>query len=255
LSRPEDLPAEYGLSEGGYRLSPVQAQAILDLRLHRLTGLEQRKLLDEYQELLSRIRDYLEILTVPERLTAVIRAELQELRAQYADARRTVDSPTSRIQSGRFDYRGNGGRHAVARRLCQIATAVAVPGAKRGGRGRAATTVKEEDFVDKLFIASTHDTVLCFSNRGKVYWKKVYELPQAGRTARGRPMVNLLPLEEGERINAVLSVREFDDATTCFSPPPVARSRKPRCPNIPARAPAASSRLICAMAISWSTWR
>jgi DNA gyrase subunit A len=211
-SRPEDLPAEYGLSVAGYRLSPAQAQAILDLRLHRLTGLEQRKLLDEYQELLGHIQDYLEILTVPERLTTVIRAELTELRAQYGDARRTAILPDE--QNLNLEDLIN--EETVVVTLSHAGYVKSQPlslyrAQRRGGRGRAATTVKEEDFVDKLFIASTHDTVLCFSNRGKVYWKKVYELPQAGRTARGRPIVNLLPLEEGERINAVLSVREFDD--------------------------------------------
>ena len=211
-ARPEDLPIEFGLCPGGYRLSPVQAQAILDLRLHRLTGLEQRKLLDEYQELLGRIVDYLEILTVPERLTAVIRAELQELNAQYSDPRRTVILPDE--QNLNLEDLINEETMVVT--LSHAGYVKAQPlslyrAQRRGGRGRAAITVKEEDFVDKLFIASTHDTVLCFSNRGKVYWKKVYELPQAGRIARGRPIVNLLPLEEGERINAVLAVREFGD--------------------------------------------
>ena len=210
-SRPEDLPAEFGLTAAGYRLSPTQAQAILDLRLHRLTGLEQRKLLDEYQELLGRIVDYLDILTRPERLTTVIRAELQELRTQYADARRTVILPDEQ----HFNLEDLITEEAVVVTLSHAGYVKSQQlslyrAQRRGGRGRAATTVKEEDFVDKLFIASTHDTVLCFSNRGKVYWKKVYELPQAGRIARGRPMVNLLPLEEGERINAVLAVREFD---------------------------------------------
>ncbi len=211
-SRPEDLAEAFGLSEAGYRLSPVQAQAILDLRLHRLTGLEQRKLLDEYQELLNRIQELLAILTDPERLTAVIRAELQDLRAQYADPRRTViqldeqnlnleDLISEETMVVTLSHAGY-----VKSQLLSLYRAQ-----RRGGRGRAATTVKEEDFVDKLFIASTHDTVLCFSNRGRVYWKKVYELPQAGRTARGRPIVNLLPLEEGERINAVLAVREFSE--------------------------------------------
>ncbi|HHW75824.1 MAG TPA: DNA gyrase subunit A [Xanthomonadaceae bacterium] len=211
-SRPEDLPVGFGLSEAGYRLSAAQAQAILDLRLHRLTGLEQRKLLDEYQELLSQIQELLAILTQPERLTAVIRAELLELRNQYGDARRTVILPdeqnlnledliTEETMVVTLSHAGYVKSQSLSLYRAQ----------RRGGRGRAATTVKEEDFVDKLFIASTHDTLLCFSNRGKVYWKKVYELPQAGRTARGKPIVNLLPLEEGERINAVLAVREFSD--------------------------------------------
>jgi len=216
-SRPEDLPAECGLSEAGYRLSPAQAQAILDLRLHRLTGLEQRKLLDEYQDLLSRIQDYLEILTVPERLTAVIRTELLELRAQYGDARRTEILPDE--QNLNLEDLIN--EEAMVVTLSHAGYVKSQPlslyrAQKRGGRGRAATTFKEEDFVDKLFVASTHDTILCFSNYGKVYWKKVYELPQASRTARGRPIVNLLPLEEGERINAVLAVREFSDDHDVF---------------------------------------
>ncbi|HMR02707.1 MAG TPA: DNA gyrase subunit A [Candidatus Competibacter phosphatis] len=216
-SRPEDLPAECGLSEAGYRLSPAQAQAILDLRLHRLTGLEQRKLLDEYQDLLSRIQDFLEILTVPERLTAVIRAELLELRAQYGDARRTEILPDE--QNLNLEDLIN--EEAMVVTLSHAGYVKSQPlslyrAQKRGGRGRAATTFKEEDFVDKLFVASTHDTILCFSNYGKVYWKKVYELPQASRTARGRPIVNLLPLEEGERINAVLAVREFSDDHDVF---------------------------------------
>ncbi len=217
VSRPEDLPAEFGLSTAGYRLSPTQAQAILDLRLHRLTGLEQQKLLDEYQELLRRIEDYLEILTVPERLTAVIRAELTELRAQYGDARRTAILSDER----NLNLEDLITEEAMVVTLSHAGYVKSQPltlyrAQRRGGRGRAATTVKEEDFVDKLFIASTHDTILCFSNRGRVYWKKVYELPQAGRTARGKPIVNLLPLEEGERINAVLPVREFDNQHYLF---------------------------------------
>ncbi len=216
-SRPEDLPAEFGLGAVGYRLSPTQAQAILELRLHRLTGLEQQKLLDEYQDLLRRIQDYLEILTVPERLTTVIRAELIELRAQYADARRTAIL----VDEQNLNLEDLINEEAMVVTLSHAGYVKSQPlslyrAQKRGGRGRAATTVKEEDFVDKLFVASTHDTLLCFSNRGKVYWKKVYELPQAGRTARGKPIVNLLPLEEGERINAVLAVREFGDDRYVF---------------------------------------
>ncbi|MCP5159869.1 MAG: DNA gyrase subunit A [Gammaproteobacteria bacterium] len=217
LSRPGDLPAEFGLSEAGYRLSPAQAQAILDLRLHRLTGLEQRKLLEEYQELLNRIQDYLEILTVPERLTAVIRAELTELRTQYNDPRRTAILPDE--QDLNLEDLIN--EEAMVVTLSHAGYVKAQPlslyrAQRRGGRGRAATTIREEDFIDKLFIASTHDTLLCFSNRGRVYWKKVYELPQAGRIARGRPIVNLLPLEENERINAVLAVREFSEDRFVF---------------------------------------
>ncbi len=211
-SRPEDLGAEFGLNGASYRLSPTQAQAILDLRLHRLTGLEQQKLLDEYRELLARIQDYLEILTLPERLTAVVRAELAELRAQYGDARRTRIT----VDEQNLNLEDLINEETMVVTLSHAGYVKSQPlslyrAQRRGGRGRAAATVKEEDFIDKLFIASTHDTILCFSNRGRVYWKKVYELPQAGRTARGRPIVNLLPLEESERINAVLPVREFSD--------------------------------------------
>ncbi len=184
-SRPDDLGAEYGLSEAGYRLSPAQVQAILDLRLHRLTGLEQRKLLDEYQELLTHIADYLDILTVPERLTSVIRAELVELRIQYVDPRRTTILPDE--QNFNLEDLINEETMVVTLSHAGYVKSQSLSlyrAQKRGGRGRAVTTVKEEDFVDKLFIASTHDTVLCFSNRGRVYWKKVYELPQAAAGRR-----------------------------------------------------------------------
>ncbi|MDX1655582.1 MAG: DNA gyrase C-terminal beta-propeller domain-containing protein, partial [Candidatus Competibacteraceae bacterium] len=210
ISRPEDLEAGFGMADDGYRLSPTQAQAILDLRLHRLTGLEHDKILAEYRDILERIGDLLEILTSPERLMAVIRGELLAVKDQYGDRRRTeilhdhLDlTLEDLIQEEDMVVTLSHGGYAKAQPLSLYRAQ------KRGGRGRAATRVKEEDFVDKLFVASTHDTILCFSNRGRVYWMKVYELPQAGRNARGRPIVNLLPLEEGERINAVLPVREF----------------------------------------------
>jgi DNA gyrase subunit A len=214
---PDDVKIQYGLFETGYLLSPAQAQAILDLRLHRLTSLEQSKLLDEYRGLITRIQELLEVLTQTERLTSVIRTELQELRSQYVDSRRTViksdesnlnieDLITEEAMVVTLSHAGYVKAQSLSIYRAQ----------RRGGRGRAATTVKEEDFVDKLFTASTHDTILCFSNRGKVYWKKVYELPQASRIARGKPIVNLLPLEEGERINAVLSVREFSEDRYIF---------------------------------------
>lgn len=212
LTRPEDIGQGYGLSDEGYRLSPAQAHAILDLRLHQLTGLEQDKVYEEYRQLLSTIEDLLDILTNPDRLMSEIRTELSELREQYNDERRT-EILYDRLDLSLEDLISE---EDVVVTLSHAGYAKSQPlsdyrAQRRGGRGKSATTMKEEDFIDKLFIASTHDTILCFSNRGKVYWMKVYELPQAGRAARGKPIVNLLPLEEGERINAVLPVKEFDD--------------------------------------------
>ncbi len=204
--------ADGGLAEGHYRLSDVQAQAILEMRLHRLTGLEQGKIISEYQELLERIADLTDILARPERLTEVIRAELIEIRDTYGDARRTeinrdhLDLTTEDlIEPQDVVVTLSHGGYAKCQPLSEYQTQ------RRGGRGKAATAVKDEDFVEKLFVAHTHDTVLCFSNRGKVYWLKVYELPQAGRSSAGKPMVNLLPLGEGEKINALLPVKEYDE--------------------------------------------
>ncbi len=209
-SRPDNLSDEFGLVDGKYQLTEVQAQAILDLRLHRLTGLEQDKIVEEYKELLTRIEDLLEILTDPERLRRVIRDELVEMIDQYGDQRLTeiqIDHSEMTVEDLIAD-------EAVVVTLSHGGYAKAQPlsdyrAQRRGGRGKSATAVKDEDFVDKLFIASTHDTVLFFTSVGKVYWKRVYELPVASRGSRGRPIVNLLPLEEGERVNAVLTIREF----------------------------------------------
>ncbi len=211
LSRPAALPPEFGMVDGGYRLSVVQAQAILDLRLHRLTGLEQDKIKSEYKEILDRIIDLLDILANPDRLMQVIRDELVLIRDEYGDKRRS-EIISSRINLTLEDLISE---EDVVVTLSHTGYVKMQPismysAQKRGGRGKAATSVKEEDFVDKLFVANTHDTILCFSSRGKVYWMKVYELPQAGRTARGKPIINLLPLEEGERINAILPIREFE---------------------------------------------
>jgi len=210
-TRPEELAVEFGLSEDGYRLSPIQAQAILDLRLHRLTGLEQDKILNEYKEILSVIAELLEILTNPDRLMQVIRDELTEIRDQYGDARRTEILASTHdltledlISEEDVVVTLSHGGYVKAQSLDMYQAQ------KRGGRGKSATSMKDEDFIDKLIIANTHDTILCFSSRGKVYWKKVYELPQASRTARGKPIINLLPLEEGERINAMLPVPDYD---------------------------------------------
>ncbi len=216
-SRPDGLEPGLGLTDEGYRLSEAQAQAILDLRLHQLTSLEQDKITDEYQQLLERIGDLLDILSNPDRLMQVIRDELAEVREQFADARRTEiseddadlsleDLITEEDVVVTLSHAG----YAKAQPLSEYSAQ------RRGGRGKTATAVKEEDFVDKLFIASTHDTILCFSSRGKAYWLKVYQLPQAGRTARGKPIVNLLPLDEDERINAVLPVREYADDRYIF---------------------------------------
>ena len=216
-SRPDGLPGSFGLVEGKYRLSAVQAQAILDMRLHRLTGLEQDKIIKEYEELLVIIADLLDILGSHERLMQVIRDELNEIKEQYGDERRTEicssqedltieDLITEEDVVVTLSHEGYAKAQPITTYSAQ----------RRGGRGKAATSVKDEDFIDKLFIANTHDTILCFSSRGKVYWLKVYELPQAGRTARGKPIINLLPLEEGERINAILPIREYAEDQFIF---------------------------------------
>jgi DNA gyrase subunit A len=210
-SRPEGLSAELGLVDGAYNLSPVQAQAILDMRLHRLTGLEQDKILDEYREVLEEIGKLLAILSDPDNLMAVIRAELVKIKEEYGDERRTEildahldltleDLITEEEMVVTLS-------HAGYAKTQQLDTYQAQ---RRGGKGKSATSMKDEDFIEHLFIANTHDTLLCFSSAGKVYWKKVYELPQGGRAARGKPIINILPLEEGENINAILAVRDFD---------------------------------------------
>ncbi|HEU5397965.1 MAG TPA: DNA gyrase subunit A [Gammaproteobacteria bacterium] len=210
-SRPEGLAAEFGLNaKGKYRLSEAQAQAILDLRLHRLTGLEQDKIVNEYKDLLVLIEELRAILANPDKLLKVIRGELTELREQYGDERRTE------IVSDQEDLTIEDliSEEEVVVTLSHAGYAKSQPvsayrAQRRGGRGKAATAVKDEDFVDNLFVANTHDTVLCFSSIGKVYWLKVYQFPQAGRGARGKPIVNLLPLAENERITAAMPVTEY----------------------------------------------
>jgi len=216
-SRPEDLPEGYGLTPEGYRLTETQAQAILDLRLQKLTGLEQDKIIGEFQELLERIAELLAILSSDARLMEVIREELLALKEQFGDERRTE------IIADRLDLTLEDliTEEDVVVTLSHQGYAKAQPldvyqAQRRGGKGKTATATKDEDFVDKLFVASTHDTILCFSSAGKVYWLKVYQLPQAGRNARGKPMVNLLPLEEGERISAVLPIREYEEGRYVF---------------------------------------
>jgi DNA gyrase subunit A len=211
-SRPRDLDPAYGLVEGGYRLSPIQAQAILDLRLHRLTGLEQDKIVDEYKSLLVQIAELLEILRKDRRLMEVIRSELIALRDQFGDTRRTE------ILADRLDLSAEDliTEEDMVVTMSHEGYVKAQPlsdyrAQRRGGRGKQAAVTKEEDFIERLIVANTHDTILCFSSSGKVYWLKVYELPVASRTARGKPFVNMLPLEEGERIHAILPIREFDE--------------------------------------------
>ena len=216
-TRPEDETEEFGLEAAGYRLSRTQAQAILDLRLHRLTALEQDKINNEYIKIIDRINELIEILANPDRLLGVIREELTEVRDRYADERRTeivedyADLTIEDLipQEDLVVTLSHGG-YAKAQPLTTYHAQ------RRGGRGRAATRVKEEDFVDQLFVANSHDTLLCFSSRGKVYWLKVYRVPQASPGARGRPIVNLLPLEQEERINAVLPISEFEDDRYVF---------------------------------------
>ena len=216
-TRPDELAAEFGLHDGRYHLSPVQAQAILDLRLHRLTGLEQDKILNEYKEILGKIKEFSEILADPDKLLKVIRDELEDIRSRYGDERRTeiVQDHTDLQDEDLIP------EEDVVVTLSHGGYAKAQPigtyqAQRRGGRGRSATRVKDEDFIEKLFVANTHDTILCFSSRGKVYWLKVYQVPMASRGSRGRPIINLLPLEADERINTILPVRDFDPDSFVF---------------------------------------
>ena len=216
-SRPEGLPEGLGLMADGYRLSEAQAQAILEMRLQRLTGLEQDKIVSEYGELLGRIADYLDILAKPERITAIIADELSQMKTMYGDKRRSEivvnaeeigieDLITPEDVVVTFSHAGYVKSQPLTEYRAQ----------RRGGRGKLAATTREDDFIEKLFIANTHDTMLCFSSLGRVYWLKVYHVPQGNRTSRGKPIVNVFPLAEGERINAVLPVKEYDDAHYVF---------------------------------------
>ena len=215
--RPDDLEPQFGLHDGLYHLSAAQAQAILDLRLHRLTGLEHEKLLQEYADKLMEIADYLEILGDPDRLKQVIRDELKEIVEEFGDDRLTeiTDSPHDLkvedliTEEDRVVTISHGG-YAKTQPLTDYQAQ------RRGGTGRSATAVKDEDFVEHLLIASTHATILCFSNLGKVYWLKVFHIPLASRNSRGRPMVNLLPLDEGERITSILPVDGYEEGHYIF---------------------------------------
>jgi DNA gyrase subunit A len=220
-SRPDGLLPQYGLvgkgKDRGYFLSDAQAQAILELRLQRLTGLEQDKIVGEYREVMDKITDLLDILAKPERVTLIIHDELVAVKSQFGDKRRseiithTQDmSMEDLIAPEDVVVTLSHGGYMKAQKLDEYRAQ------KRGGRGKQATATKEDDFIDNLFIANTHDYILCFSNRGRVYWLKVYDVPQGSRISRGKPIVNLLPLENGEKINAILPVKEFSDEKFVF---------------------------------------
>jgi DNA gyrase subunit A len=216
-TRPEGVGPGGGLGPDGYRLSETQAQRILEMQLQRLTGLEQDKIVEEYKELLERIADFLDILGKPARITAIIADELQAIKEQYGDARKSeivlnaedievedLIAPQDVVVT--FSHVGYIKAQAIADYRAQ----------RRGGRGRQAAAMKEDDFVERLFVAHTHDLILCFSSRGQVYWLKGYEVPAGTRVSRGKPIVNLFPLAEGERINAVLPVKSFDEDRFVF---------------------------------------
>jgi DNA gyrase subunit A len=209
--RPEGLAPEFGLKDAGYRLSDEQAQAILELRLQRLTGLEQDKIREEYKQVMATIADLLDILGKPARVAAIIGEELKAIREQYGDARRSeivthaedialedLIAPQDMVVT--FSHGG----YAKAQPLDEYRAQ------RRGGRGKQAASTKEDDFIERLFVAHSHDYLLCFSDRGRLYWLKVYEVPQGSRSSRGKPIINMFPLGEGEKITAVVPVKEFD---------------------------------------------
>ncbi len=215
--RPEDLPEEYGMRGDEYYLTPVQAQAILDLRLHRLTGLEQEKLINDYQELLRQISDYLDILASDERLFSVVREELAAVRENYGDDRRT-EITTSQLDLSMEDLITEEDRVVTISRsgYAKSQPLADYQAQRRGGMGKAAASVKDEDVVEHLLISSSHDTLLCFTSTGKVYWLRVFNIPLASRTSRGKPIVNILPLEEGEHITSMLPIREYTEGYFIF---------------------------------------
>ncbi|PIJ50083.1 DNA gyrase subunit A [Erwinia sp. OLTSP20] len=216
-ARPEWLEEQYGIRDGQYYLTEQQAQAILDLRLQKLTGLEHEKLLDEYKELLAQIGELLRILESAERLMEVIREELEAVRDQFGDPRRTEIT----ANSADINIEDLINQEDVVVTLSHQGYVKYQPlsdyeAQRRGGKGRSAARIKDEDFIDRLLVANTHDTILCFSSRGRLYWMKVYQLPEASRGARGRPIINLLPLEANERITAILPVREYAEGCNVF---------------------------------------
>ena len=217
LSRPEGLPKDYGLNSDGYRLSDNQAQEILQLRLQRLTGLEQEKIVKEYREIMDTILDLMDILSNAERVSVIITTELDEIKTQYGDKRRSEivanaqdlsieDLITPQDMVVTLSNTG----YIKAQVLDEYRAQ------KRGGRGKQAMTTKDDDFIEQMFVANSHDNILCFSSRGQVYWLKVYEVPQGSRTSKGKPIVNLFPLMPGEKINAILAVKAFVDDEFIF---------------------------------------
>ncbi len=215
--RPDGLGEDFGLKSQGYRLSDAQAQAILELRLQRLTGLEQEKIVEEYRDVIEKIIDYLDILANPERITLIITEELDAIQQQFGDKRRSeiiIDtqdlSMEDLITPADVVVTLSHSGYIKSQLLDEYRAQ------KRGGRGKLATSTKEDDFIDKLFIANTHDYILCFSSLGRVYWIKVYEVPQGGRLSRGKPIINLVQLGEGEKINAILPVKAFDETRFIF---------------------------------------
>jgi DNA gyrase subunit A len=215
--RPEGLLSVYGLKENGYKLSDVQAQEILQMRLQRLTGLEQDKIVNEYKEIMDVIADLIDILNKPDRVTTIIKTELEEIKDAYGDDRRSeivenaedlsiedLIAPQDMVVT--LSHTGYIKAQALDDYRAQ----------KRGGRGKQATATKDDDFIDQMFVANSHDNILCFSSRGQVYWLKVYEVPQGSRVSRGKPIVNLFPLMPGEKINAILTVKEFVDNEYIF---------------------------------------
>jgi len=211
-ARPAELAAEFGIQGSDYYLSPEQVDAILELRLHRLTGLATEEVINEYKELLVKIAELLHIINSPERLMEVIREELEQVRTQFADERRTEITAAS----GDIDLEDLIAQEDVVVTLSHEGYVKYQPltdyeAQRRGGKGKSATKMKDEDFIEKLLVANTHDTILCFSSRGRLYWLKVYQLPQASRGARGRPIVNILPLQENERITAILPISAYEE--------------------------------------------
>jgi len=217
LSKPDGLPSTFGLKATGYKLSDTQAQEILQLRLQRLTGLEQEKIVNEYHEIMDLILDLLDILSKSERVTKIIDDELEEVKSQYGDKRRSeiiVNAQDLSIE----DLIAPQDMVVTLSNTGYIKAQVLddYRAQRRGGRGKQAMTTKEDDFIEKMFVANSHDNILCFSSRGQVYWLKVYEVPQGSRVSRGKPIVNLFPLMPGEKINAILAVKDFVDDQFIF---------------------------------------
>lgn len=216
-TRPEWLENQYGVHDGYYHLTEQQAQAILNLQLQKLTSLEHEKLLDEYKELINEIAALIFILESPERLMEVIRQELEIIRDTYSDPRRTeITANTADINIEDLITQEDVVVTLSHQGYVKYQPISDYEAQRRGGKGKSAARIKEEDFIDQLLVANTHDTILCFSSRGRLYWMKVYQLPEATRGARGRPIVNLLPLEENERITAILPVKSYDDGLSIF---------------------------------------